>query len=165
MSGLEAFIVCFDLHSLSNGIYGGGTQLGSPVIFVSAQEAVNTCKLAYSKDAWDGSNFNFGGDLPTSGNDLFGWYIFERGNAHLIFDADEPLTKELSKSILINNKRFEYYRLGETPDKSFKLYQFNYPEQLQCFTDIAFTGDLLSVPISCVLGSFYYQIKTVDNGD
>lgn len=161
LSGLEAILMCFDLHSISHGVYGGA---GNP-IFVSVKEAIDTCKLAYSQDAWEKSSFDFSSDLPKSGHDLFGWYIFEHTDKPLLFDASQPLTQELSKSILINNIRIEYYLLGDTPASAYYEYRFNLKEQLLCLTDYGFNNKWNSLPISCVLGSFFYQTKTTDNGD
>jgi len=111
MPGLATFALCFDFHSLNHGAY----QVDDLVVVVSAQEAVDTCRVAYSKDAWSKDFFDLSGDRPTTGHDLFGWFLFEQGeDTHLRFDANQPLTKELSKSQLVGSMRFLYYQLGDT---------------------------------------------------
>jgi len=103
------FINCFD--------FSIGKGFDSP--WISAQEAVDSCRAAYSKNAWSGWENRFGlndgnKELPTTAVELFGWFVFEHGdNNHLWFDVTEPLTKELAHSLLTHNVRYKYYQTGD----------------------------------------------------
>ena len=145
-TGLADSLICFGFHSLGHGSLTG----------ISAFEAVNTCKRAYSWSSWSRSSFNFDTNLPKSAHDLVGWWLFEYGNSHIAFDANEPLTREIAKSKLVFNKRLEFYLIGDITGE----YKFNLPEQVQCVFDF-YTN--LSLPLSCILGSFSYQIKSINN--
>jgi hypothetical protein len=162
VSGLASFILCFDLHSLSHGAY----PAGDVSVAVTARGAVDICKLAYSQDMWSRDFFDLGGDFPTTGHDLFGWYLFEQGaNTQLVFDANQPLTKELAKSTFVQRKLVEYYLFGDTPAGRYDEYRFNIAEQGQCMIDYWLDHNKkMSVPLTCVLGTADYQVKTVDNG-
>ena len=147
--GFIQFGACLSMHTLS---FGNS--------LMPARLAVDTCKEGFSKDMWNQGFFNLSGDLPTTAHDLFGWYIFERGNNfRLDFDANEPLTQELSKSISIRQLRSEYYNGGIVAGPN--QYKFGLFEQGACLAD-AFTNEqnFRTMPLTCLLGSFYYQIKS-----
>jgi RHS repeat-associated protein len=163
-TGLASFVLCFDLHSLSHGTY----TAGGISVAITAGGAVDICRIAYSRDMWSEDFFNLKGDYPATGHDLFGWYLFERGgntNTRLEFDANQPLTKELAKSTFVQRKRLEYYFFGDTPVGEYDEYRFNKVEQAQCMIDYLLDDRLkMSLPLTCVLGTACYQVKTVDNG-
>ena len=149
--GPAAFAACFDLHSILRGSHP----------FISAQQAVDICKLAYSRDAWDRNWFDLGGDRPASGHDLFGWYLYQQGKeSRLVFDAGEPLTQELAKSISVHGLRINTYLSGGT-GAEVGDFRFNLIQQGACLTDFRQVTSFPSFPVTCVLGSFYYQIKTI----
>jgi len=154
--GPFAFVTCFDLHSRLRG--------NTPL--VSAQTAVDICRLAYSQNAWDRDWFDLSGERPTSGHDLFGWYLYQQGaESRLEFDANEPLTRELIKSVSVHWQRTNAYLFGDT-GPGIAEYRYNLPQQIACMVDFR-NVTKLSMPLTCVLGSYYYQIKTVrnQNGD
>ncbi|MBU1661251.1 MAG: RHS repeat-associated core domain-containing protein [Chloroflexi bacterium] len=155
LTGPAAFSMCFNLHSL-----GKGWLLRN----IDALDAIEICKKGFDQNSWNRSWFNFNGDLPTTGQDLFGWYLFEHGDDHLVFNGPEFLNYDLASSKLLDNKRIGYYTSGGT-DKPVE-YEFYNNEQAQCFMDFAHMLNPNSViPVTCVLGSFYYQIKTLDMGE
>jgi hypothetical protein len=98
---------------------------------------------------------------------LFGWYLYQHEEeTYLDFDAKQPLTRQLAVSKLIHNKRLAYYVDGDTPPGEAPEYRFNLGEQAQCFLDFrGFDVKHVSMPLSCVLGTIRYQIKTLDNGN
>lgn len=147
--GLVQFAACFSLHT---GSFGNS--------LMPARAAVDLCKEGFSQDMWNRSFFHLGGDLPTTAHDLFGRYIFEGNGSRLDFDANEPLTKELSKAISTYRLRSQYYTDGDTPTEPAQYY-FNLHQQAECLGD-ALTNEqnFKTMPLTCLLGSFYYQIKT-----
>ncbi len=158
LTGPGAFALCFAIHSGSQ-IPGALEASGMAALVrnISAQQAIDVCKLAYSKDAWSSIPF---GESPTSGHNLFGIYVNESSTYdRLFFHAKDPLTKELSESTLLMALRRTYMQDGETtaPRES----RFNVPEQVGCLSQ-GFWHDGLSFPITCVLGSVYFQLKTVN---
>lgn len=152
MSGLEAFVMCFNIHSISQVMDNSSTLRG-----VTAQQAVDICKLAYSRDAWSLMPF---GTTTNSAHNLFGIYLNEPSeNDRLIFTARDKLTRELANSQTLRKLRQKYVQFGETLHP--REYQFDGAEQAQCISDYRpSTG--LSVPLTCFLGGFYYQLKTVN---
>jgi RHS repeat-associated protein len=149
LSGPAAFAACFDIHSRLQGN-----------ALITAQMAVDVCKLAYSQDAWDRSWFDLSEYRPTSGHDLFGWYLFEQGiDARLTFTGNDALTQELARSLSVHSQRIRAYQAGDTgPDPV--EYRFGVPQQLACLTDLRLAKSA-SPPLTCVMGSYYYQIKAV----
>ncbi len=159
------FTMCFDLHSLSQGIWPG---MSGGINVVTAQQAVNICRAAYSKENWnkDIYGFELGPNLPTTAHELFGWYVYNyRGNNNtdrLYFDGAQPLTRELAKSILIADERTLYYNAGDISEPT--LRKFNHGEFLASIMNDTRNLSKPSVPISFFLGSFYYQVRTVESG-
>ncbi len=158
------FTMCFDLHSLSQGIWPG---MSGGVNVVTAQQAVNICRAAYSKENWnkDIYGFELGPNLPTSAHELFGWYVYNYRGTNtdwLDFDGAQPLTKELAKSILIADVRTQYYNGGDIEVPT--LRKFNHGEFLASLMNDTRNLSKPSVPISFFLGSFYYQARTVESG-
>lgn len=130
---------------------------------ISAQDAVDMCRLAYSKDSWAGMPF---GRYLTSAHNLFGFYLHESSLTNrFIFTAGYGLTKELASSYVIKRLRSEYLQFGET--ESPKEARFNVAEQISCFSDYRpwiSLSQSLSIPLTCLLGSFYYQMKEISIG-
>lgn len=157
LSGPALFAMCFDMHSITRG-----ANLG----VVTAQLAVDVCRLAYSKDIWNPNasppmGFNFIGSRPTTGHDLFGWYLFEHGGSKLTFQGDQPLTKELARSKIIDKYiRYKYYKPGL--DIPATLLEFDLLQQAECI-NLHLMVTSKSMPITCVLGSFYYQAYKIDS--
>jgi len=133
------------------------------------QEAIDICKKAYSPSSWAGWEKSFGLDqgddqLPTSAHQLFGRFVFERGKTHLEFGANDQLTRELAGSTSIRAIRSKYYQQGDYIDPTF--YPFDKPQQLGVLAlDLLDENTLRigSLPIAWFLGSFWYQIQTLDN--
>ncbi len=166
ISGLEAFVKCFDLHSIRRGLI---TYQGGLIEEVSVQDAIDTCKKAFSPGEWRGweKSFGFGEELPRSAHQLFGWYVFEHDyeSPYLEFGGSDPLTRELAGSSSIRAIRSKYYRIGDFSEPTF--YPFNHLEQLGTLLfDWSDENSLriMSIPIAQFIGSFWYQIKTLDNG-
>lgn len=154
LDGPAAFTFCFAIHSGSQlpDVMGPGGMWYLRQI--SAQSAVDICKLGFSKDAWASVSF---GESPTSAHNLFGIYLYESSRQNrLIFTAKDSLTKELAISSLAEKLRGEYVAQGET--QGAKESRFNFKEQLECAFDWTFVS---SPPLTCFLGSVYYQMKTV----
>ena len=160
--GIELMARCFDLHSLRHGAAPFGPH--DPRATTTAKEAVELCRASYNKENWNKGVYGFelGQDLPKTAHELFGWYVHEwRGkykSDRLLFDANEPLTRELAQTCLVNDLRQRYHRgedlRGPTHEK-FKYLQFIETGLL----DISSFG---SVPGSFFMGSFWYQVKAVD---
>ncbi len=169
LPGPVAFAWCFELHSLLEGHYS--LTVGDWVLEhnVSAQNAVDICKQAYSHDAWGfmQSTFNLDAPTPTTGHELFGWYLYEvggRSRNHLWFDGRHPLTRELAQSWWIHLLRLKYYVFGDVRDPTEQRY--NLPQNLASIVvDSRNSWYEFSVPVSWFLGSFKYQIRTIDNGE
>ncbi len=162
-SGIELMALCFDLHSLTHGVAPSGPLDPRSV---TAKEAVELCRASYNKENWnkDIYGFELGQDLPKTAHELFGWYVHEwRGkykSDRLFFDASEPLTRELAKTSLVGDLRQRYY-WGKEDLSGPTLYEFMFLEYIQMgLLDIS---SLRSVPISFFMGSFWYQIKTLDS--
>ena len=171
-SGIMLMALCFDLHSGGYGIGGygpGSSGSGAAMAFshgqhpVTAKEAVEMCRASYNKENWnkDIYGFGLGQDLPKTAHELFGWYVHEwRGkykSDRLFFDGNEPLTKELAKTNLVGILRVRYYR-GREDLGGPSHYDFMFPEFVLTALDIS---SFRSLPISFVMGSFWYQIKAV----
>jgi len=131
---------------------------------------VDICKRAYSPNAWAGYEDQFGvgdgQDLPNNAIQLLGWYIFEHGEEHLVYDASHKLTRELARSRLIQNIRKEYYQKGNLPpskNDTIPHYDFGFADQFISLA-LARWRDLSGVPVPAFLGSFLYQVKSLDNG-
>jgi len=157
-SGPAALAMCFDLSVGSHGIYPGS---GGGLTTVTAQQAVDVCKAAYSKENW---NLTPSPHLPRSGIELLAWYVNNyRGANHsdfLDFDATQPLTKELTKSILIEQARQAYYRQELEPDKRYE-FRFGPAEFMQSgMFDTQVSGT--NIPLTSFLGSFSVQVNTLD---
>ena len=170
ISGPDAFLMCFAIHS--------GTQvpglLGSTGMMalnqLTAQNAVDICKLAFSKDAWASMPF---GSSPTSSHNLFGMYLMETADqdshsispGHLVFTARDALTKELSESHSLMLLRRKYLEMGDTDGP--QEVRFNLSQQLQCPFDYTYwnASSILSLPLTCFMGSFYYQLKTINTNE
>ena len=161
MSGFEAFGLCFYIHTMSqyipNFIRGELFDLQE----ICAQQAVDICKLAYSKDAWSSMPF---GDAPNSAHNLLGIFINETSeDERLKFNAEDVLTNELASSHSLTKLRREYLQFGETSIP--KELRFNEREFLECWFDYSpWLGwsSALSLPLTCFMGSFYYQMKAVE---
>jgi hypothetical protein len=95
---------------------------------------------------------------------LFGWYVHERRGKYksgrLLFDASEPLTRELAITSLVSALRQRYY-WGKEDLSGPTHYDFMFLEYIQ--TGLLDISSLRSVPISFFMGSFWYQIKAVGN--
>ncbi len=161
LTGPGALSLCFAIHTGSQ-IPGALEASGTAALIrnMTAQQAIDVCKLAYSKDAWALMPF---GQTPTSAHNLFGIYVNESSPYdRLFFKAREPLTRELSESSLLMTLRRKYMQDGETrgPEES----RFNLLEQLACPFNYTpwHPESILSVPLCQVLGSVYFQLKTVN---
>ena len=173
--GPEAFSLCLDIHTGSGGVIAA-RYLGIP--FVPAGLAVGICKAAYSNTAWFPLKWSFqlDGGLPTSAHDLFGRYVFETGSTSLFFDANEPLTRELAVSSLVQQVRNWYYRPGSATNDPLGryaggdtsdavLYPFEFAEYATTLIgDSRNSWRQPSLPISQFLGSFWYQVRTTREG-
>jgi RHS repeat-associated protein len=175
IAGPMAFSLCFDIHTGTHGPTAARI-LGLP--FVPAQLAVDICRTAYSGYAWLPllSTFDLGEGLPESAHDLFGRFVFETGGRHLVFNGNDKLTRELAASALVQNVRNWYYTPGalttdprqrytggETPRAVF--YPFKPAEYAATLiNDSRNSWTVPSLPISNVLGSFWYQTKTTITG-
>jgi hypothetical protein len=107
----------------------------------------------------------FGSKL-TSAHNLFGRFLNGTSEDHLIFTAKDKLTKELSQSTALMELRGKYLQSGDTSGPSER--RFNNKEQAMCPLDYEgyFRGwDSVSMPLTCIMGSFYYQFKTIKRGD
>ncbi|MFB0534861.1 MAG: RHS repeat-associated core domain-containing protein [Anaerolineae bacterium] len=160
-SGIELMALCFDLHSLTHGVAPLGPHDPRST---TAKEAVELCRASYNKENWnkDIYGFELGQDLPKTAHELFGWYVHEwRGkykSDRLVFDGNEPLTKELAKTSLVSDLRQRYYWGGE--DLSGPThYKFEFLQYIE--TGLLDISSLRSVPVSFFMGSFWYQIKPV----
>jgi len=159
--GLSRFVKCFELHTLNPffGIQGDQT---------TAQQAVDICKAAYTGETWNGSlpGFNLGQELPTRAHDLFGWFVYDwRGRFNsdrLYFDANQPLTGEVARTGQITHVRQLYYN-GDPIVGGPELYQFDAPNQISALFETLETAGEGSLSIPMFMGSFYYQVKTLDN--
>jgi len=105
--------------------------------------------------------FELGQDLPKTAHELFGWYVHEwRGkykSDRLLFDGNEALTRELAQTSLVSDLRQRYYR-GENLSGP-THYKFEFLQYIQ--TGLLDISSFQSLPISFVMGSFWYQIKAV----
>ena len=163
-NGLMIFAICFDIHTGSHGKWPTG---GDPFM-VTTKAALDICEEAYNRFNWDNANYNFDLDtthLPRSAYDLFGWYVHNRrlngtnGSDRLWFDANEPLTKELAQSSLVNDVRDRYYQGHNTGGPT--EYEYDAGEVFAtALFDTPKTGKG-GVAISFFIGSFWYQVKTV----
>jgi RHS repeat-associated protein len=153
--GLASFVACFDLHSLSHGVYSSDGL----VIYATVDDAISTCKRAYSKDAWNPTWFDFS-RIPESAHDLMGWYLYEQGNEHMWFDGNSALTKELARSTFVSDIRLKYYLQGDIIGQNLK--EFGYGAFIRSVSkDSLGSMSNLSLPISFFLGSFNYQVVTL----
>jgi RHS repeat-associated protein len=175
LPGPVAFARCFELHSLFEGNYEASIGNIEFIYNVSAQDAVDICKQAFSPGAWNfmSSTFNLDASTPTTAHELFGWYLYEVGGGqnYFQFDGNHPLTQELAASWWITLLRYKYYLLGDVSDYVFQ--KFNKPQFLASIIadGLKSLDDMetrnwtqLTLPLSFVLGSFYYQIVSIDNG-
>jgi RHS repeat-associated protein len=168
--GIGYFGYCFNFHTFEPLGLGpkilGHFPLGA---FITAQQAVNICRAAYSQANWGyvpARGFDFASDLPKTAHDLFGWFVYDyRGNHTdwLYFDANQPLTQELAKTGEIDQIRSWYYS-GQLHDPGIREYQFDVPQQIQAVMDVWKSMNELSVSISMLVGSFWYQAVPLDNG-
>jgi len=160
-SGFTAFTECFAIHTLSQFPASLPIGLRTALGAMTAQEAVDKCKLAYSKDVWGSMPF---GESLTSAHNLFGLYLNEPSERiRLLFFAKNTLTKELASSYSIMKLRREYMQLGGT--NSPKEYKYLVGQQLVCPFDWSpwlSPTSFASVPLTCFMGSFYYQLKKVE---
>jgi RHS repeat-associated protein len=149
-SGLDAFVMCFDLHSLTKGLLP--INEGMMLQFYSAQDVIDICNDAYNKNNWDKDFFNLEEELPTSAHNLMGWFLYEVGSQHLVFDANEPLTQELARSAPIQRKRLKFYREGDLPltEENFGHFEFMESIIFDSFGSI----EKESLPISFFWGHF-----------
>ena len=171
LSGPEAFTLCFDIHSGTRGVLAA-SFLGLP--YISAGVGVAICKAAFSQVAWLPFRFSFdlGPGLPETGHDLFGQFVYESSeDTKLVFNGDAVLTQELARSSLVRDVRDWYYRPGSPtgipgydggPTAAVPVfYKFNEPEFFRTILDIRNPTANPSLPISFVLGSFYFQSVTL----
>jgi hypothetical protein len=171
-SGFANFLLCFDLHSVET-LAPPSPSFWGQVRFqdrITAQQAVDICKSAYSKANWETvpiHGFDFTSDLPATAHDLFGWFLYDhrgkRETDRLYFDANQPLAQELAKTDEMNQLRTWYYT-GQLKERGIREYQFDLLQQLQALMDAWKSAGKLSLPISMVLGSFWYQVVPLDNG-
>jgi RHS repeat-associated protein len=160
--GMSSFLFCIGIHTATKG--------NMPTI--TAQEAVDICRMGFNKLAWLGMTFNLEG-LPKSAHDLFGMFLYEPVGSPdwLIFDATEPLTQELAASTLINDVRNWFYiggDRGEFTEPTYHggdtdgliLYKFGGTEYLATLIfDSRLSVEKLSLPLEFVMGSFYFQVQ------
>ncbi len=153
LSGPANLAWCFELSVAT---------LAQNVKHVTAQQAVNICRAAYSKENW---NLTPTANLPTSGNELMAWFVNNyRGNGNsdrLYFDAAQPLTKELSKSILIERLRYTYYHEGFETNAPLE-YQFNLGEFFQSSLFDTPVSGATTLPLTSFMGAFWVQVTTLD---
>jgi hypothetical protein len=119
--------------------------------------------------------------LPTSAHDLFGRFLNESyaGKTDwLVFNANEPLTKELASGALVNDVRIWYYFGGDpfgvtTPrypgGDSYSAIEYHFNKTQFAATMISDIWDSIgksplgiSLPLEFVLGSFKFQVMRVD---
>jgi hypothetical protein len=125
----------------------------------TAGEAVSVCREAFMKDNWAPPS---GGGLPTTVGELMARYIHEYGDVHLYFDGTQPLTKELAEGTLINDIRNMYYQGIDVGGPT--LFEFNASEAVSSLIlDMRNSALTFNLPLSAFLGSFIYQVKTLDN--
>jgi RHS repeat-associated protein len=174
-SGTEDFLYCLDLHTLEP--LGFGPKLHTIIRdfalgdLTTAQQAVDVCRAAYSKAYWEyvpARGFDFASGLPPTAHDLFGWFLYDfRGNHRtdrLYFDASQPLTQELAKTSEMDQVRASYYD-GQLKEPGIREYQFGIPQQVQSLLDFGKNPGAVSLPISMFMGSFWYQVVPLDNGN
>jgi len=165
--GPQLFSMCFAFHS----------ALKETTPLVTAGVVVNICRAAFNKNNWALMPFNLNTkDLPTSGHDLFGRYLFEsyQGKTNwLKFNANEQLTRELAKGTLINDVRTWYYTGGDrgghtTPPypggDTTGAFRYNFGGVEFLGTMMFDTGDAglqATLPLEFVLGSFNFQVLRV----
>jgi RHS repeat-associated protein len=157
VSGPLDFAKCFGLHTATPFF---GLQDST-----TAKRAVEICKAAYTGGKWS-SFFNLGQDLPTTANELFGWFVHDwRGGYNsdrLYFDANQPLTREVLKTMPVNRVRHGYYadpNMGEPMH-----YEFDAWQQFFALLDMSKSLGQGSASISMFMGSFWYQVKNLPNG-
>jgi RHS repeat-associated protein len=168
LNGLEAFALCFDIHTGSWGVLASA-YLNS---YISARDAVDICRRAYSPEAWEIFKGTFNLDerrMPVTAHELFGRFLYETGDRILVFNGNEPLTRELSVSSTIQTVRNYFYNPGvETNDPTGKYFGGETSEAVffpfdayQYFStllaDSRNSTRQFSLPLSNVLGSFWYQ--------
>ena len=107
-----------------------------------------------------------------------GWFVYNKrldgtnGSDRLWFDANEPLTKQLARGVLINEIRNMYYRGEDTGNSKPIEYRYTSPDPVLSVSFFDLPRDILdnllrgkaSLGTSFFVGSFYFQVKTVDSG-
>ncbi len=168
------FTKCLAIHTFSQ-YFGDVFYQGK-----TAQQAVDVCRMAYTGDYWAPNGILVGFDLttshlPTTAHDLMGWFLYNKrldgtnDSDRLFFDANQPLTKELARGVLINEVRNKYYHRENTngpteypytsPDPVLATGWFGLRDSLQNAM-----GGKVSVSLGLFMGSFYYQVKTTSDG-
>jgi hypothetical protein len=142
----------------------------------TAKNAVLAAKAAYSKvgptllaliqrEPWN-NRFNCldpRWSKPERAIDLLADYFCERGDASVSFSGNDVLTKELARSILLDEVRKEFYAAGDISVP--KERKFNIPEFGMALLDAINVGTgEISFPLTHFLGSFDYQVFTSSSG-
>jgi hypothetical protein len=169
--GIVYFSWCLDLHTVEPVLNSYGIGPSIPLgAFTTAQQAVDICRAAYTSASWATvpiRGFDFTSDLPRTAHDLFGWFLYDHRGKHtdrLYFDANQPLTQEVAKTGEIDQIRAWYYT-GQLGAGGIREYQFGILQQLQSFTDLYKSIGDVSVSISMLMGSFWYQIVPLEGGN
>ena len=163
-TGLAYFAKCIDLHTLAPGFGIQGDM-------TTAEQAVNICKAAYSAANWNKDipviGFQLGQELPATAHELFGWFVHDwRGRFNsdrLYFDANQPLTREVLRTMTVNDVREKYYMEGSDIGKPTE-YQFDKWQYIFASLDMIKSFSQGSLPISEFMGSFWYQVRTLPDG-
>ena len=168
------FMYCFALHSgFPTALGDNGSPINSQI---PAWYAVALCKQGMDRSAWSAWKGIFPDTstqgLPTTAHDLFGRWLFGYGDTnHLYFDGNQPLTRELAISSLVQDIRTGYYMEGKDigcyngkcPLDEFLTHQFAESIEQDSWISIGkfLSSGQLSIPLTFFMGSFYYQVKAL----
>jgi hypothetical protein len=84
-------------------------------------------------------------------------YFCERGSDWVVFNGNDALSKELARSVLLDEVRKEFYSNGDITDLKEK--RFNIPEFGMALLDAVNMGTgEISFPLTHFLGSFDYRV-------
>lgn len=138
----------------------------------SAKNVVLEAKAAYSKvgptllalsqrEPWN-NRFNCldpRWSKPERAIDLLADYFCERGPDWVVFNGNDALSRELARSVLLDEVRKEFYSNGDITDP--KERRFNVPEFGLALLDAINIGTgEISFPLTHFLGSFDYRVVT-----
>lgn len=162
IEGPLAFALCLDIHTLTG--FGEVADL-LDFAYLTAEDAVNICKAAYSQKAWYAYKSTFGlhKTSPETAHELMGWFVYESRETNILkFNGNHPLTRELAVSTLMQTVRDDNYRRGFG---FYKYYPFGATHYISTLMgDSRNSAGNFSLPITSFIGSFHAQVVTMRDG-